>query len=362
MPTRIIRHRFRVLGTGAMLPGEPVATEALLSHIEQSFGLSIQRTGNYLAKRLGIRYRHICRDFVQAAEGPRSGHSNPELAAAALRQALAEAGLKANSLGYLFGHTTSPHTLLPPNIAWVADHLAYDNPYAELRQACTGFANALQLAAGMLQEADAAPIAIVGSETGSVYFDPRLAERDREQLVNLVQMGDGAGAVVLGPDNGCSGATLEYLYFGTLGAGRRPGFYLRGGGSEQPYADHLSPVNRFEHDFNGVRDTGMELFAKGLEALKLVDPDVSAINWFIPHQANAQLGKLLNTHLHIPEEKVFINADTVGNLGSAAIWVALHQLRTSGMLKNGDAVWVLGAEATKYLYGGFLYRHFTERK
>lgn len=361
MSTRIIPNRFKVLGTGALLPGEPVATEALLSHIEHTFHLPIQRTGGYLARRLGIRYRHICRDFIQAAEGPRSGHSNPELAAVALSQALAEAGVEANAMAYLFGHSTSPHTLLPPNIAWVADHLGYDNPYAELRQACTGFANALQLAAGLLQTPECAPVAIVGSETGSVYFDPRLAERDREQLVNLVQMGDGAGAVVLGPDDGQPGATLEYLYFGTLGAGLRPGFYLSGGGSEQPYADELSPVHRFEHDFNGVKNNGMELFAKGLEVLRLADLDMAAINWFIPHQANAQLGKLLHTHLQIPEEKVFINADTVGNLGSAAIWVALHQLRSSGKLKQGDTVWVLGAEATKYLYGGFLYRHFAER-
>src|SRR5438876_91220 len=58
-----------------------------------------------------------------------------------------------------------------------------------------------------------------------------------------------------------------------------------------------------------------------------------------------------------PAEKFFVDADKVGNLGSASIWVALHHLRASGKLKSGDNVLILGAEATKYLYGGFVYTH-----
>ena len=45
------------------------------------------------------------------------------------------------------------------------------------------------------------------------------------------------------------------------------------------------------------------------------------------------------------------------NLGSAAIWVSLDRLRRSGRLRESDKVLVLGAEATKYLYGGFVYTH-----
>jgi len=47
----------------------------------------------------------------------------------------------------------------------------------------------------------------------------------------------------------------------------------------------------------------------------------------------------------------------LGNLGSAAIWVTLDRLRRSGRLALGDRVMVLGAEASKYMYGGFLYVH-----
>ena len=41
---------------------------------------------------------------------------------------------------------------------------------------------------------------------------------------------------------------------------------------------------------------------------------------------------------------------------SAAIWLALAELRAGG-LPTGARVLALGAEASKYLYGGFAYVH-----
>jgi len=145
--------------------------------------------------------RHICRDFKARHEVPRPGHSNPDLAAAALNAALKEAHLSVGDLAYLIGHTTSPARSLPPNIAIVADRIGFTGPYMELRQACTGFANALVIAQGLAAVAEGKAIGIVGSETGSVYLDPQRASEDISQLVNLVMMGDGGGAIVLGPDD-----------------------------------------------------------------------------------------------------------------------------------------------------------------
>ena len=66
----------------------------------------------------------------------------------------------------------------------------------ELRQACTGFANALVIAQGLASLPGSKPVVIVGSETGSVYFDPERVGADSSQLVNLVMMGDGAAATL----------------------------------------------------------------------------------------------------------------------------------------------------------------------
>lgn len=356
MAARFTKGRMQVLGTGASLPGAPVSTQELLARIERGFGLNI-RTGVALGRRLGIAHRHLSRDVKERFEPPRSGDRNPELAARAVAMALNQASLGIEQLQYLIGHTATPARPLPPNTAEVADILGHARPYGELRQACTGFANALQWAEGLLRASDAEPIAIVGSEVGSVFFDPLALQEDPGQWVNLVQMGDGAGAIVLGPDRGASGAYLESAFFGHLGPGRVPGFSLEEGGSDFPALRPGRSSATFHHDFEAVRAGGAELFSAGLEAAQEAGVEISALSSILPHQVNGRIGAWLAEAFRLPLERFFVNADHVGNLGSAAIWVALHELRLSGTLKPGDRVLVLGAEATQYLFGGFVYVH-----
>jgi hypothetical protein len=87
------RRRLKVLGMGAALPGPPVLTSELLLRLEEHFGIALLRQGTALSNGLKIRARHLSRDFQARHETPRRGHSNPDLAAAALRQALEEARL-----------------------------------------------------------------------------------------------------------------------------------------------------------------------------------------------------------------------------------------------------------------------------
>ena len=234
-----------VLGTGAALPGEPIATEELLTAVDRRFGLSLRRPGAAIANKLGIRTRHLCRDMARRLEAPRKGHRNPELAAAAVLGALSDAGLVVQDLSYLIGHTATPARLMPPNIGQVAELLDYDGPFVEFRQACTGFANALVFAQGLLR-AGAGPVAIVGSETGSVFFDPLRAAEDAGQLVNLVQMGDGAAAIILARNNDGRGARLSHVFYGQLGRGRVTGLTITDGGSDSPRCSVGFP--EFRHD------------------------------------------------------------------------------------------------------------------
>ncbi len=355
MSYRILNRTLHVLGSGQSLPGTPVTNEHLATVVGELHGAPLARRFRTIAARLRIVERHLCRDFANPVSGPRAGDTNPDLCARALREALQAAGLRSNELGYLIGHTATPHTLLPPNVAWIADHIGYDGPYGELRQACTGFANALFLVAGLLTEPGSQPIAVVGSETGSVFFDPRMVSRDRDQLVNMAQMGDGAGAILLGPDDGRASPTITKIFYGALGHGYKPGLVMPRGGSGQPAVE--ADVNTFEHDFTSIKELGPELFRAGLRVAEDAGIRLESVDWVLPHQANGRLGEVLQSALGIPAHKVVVCADVVGNLGSAAIWVALHRLRNSGRLHSGARVLVLGAESTKYLYGGFLYTH-----
>ncbi len=359
---RVIQGPWRVLGTGSALPGEPVTTERLVGMIRERFDVDVARLSERIAQRLGVKERHFCRDWKRVGEVARAEDTNPKLAARAVRIALGDSGWESGECAYLLAHTTTPHTLLPSNVAWVADELGYCGPYLELRQACCGFAHALQCAAGVLatqgDEGTGQPAVIVGSETGSVFLDPREVRADMGQLVNLLQMGDGAGAIVLGSagaDGGGQGALLRHAFVGSLGPGLAPGFRLDAGGSARPMWEGVST---FEHDFNSVREHGPELFAAAIRGAKLAGVDVASIDYILPHQANAvELPRGLSLLLGLSVERIIMEADRVGNLGSASVWVALDRLRRSGRLRAGERVLVLGAEATKYLFGGFVYEH-----
>ena len=335
--------RLSVLGSGLALPGEPVSTDALIALIGDRFGIGCEREALAVAQRLAIQARHVCRDFTDRHEPARGGDSNADLAARAVSAALADAGIAINNIGFLIGHTTTPEQPLPANIAHVADRLGYSGPHVELRQACTGFANALMIATGLLGSADARPVVIVGSETGSLFFDPlRLAE-DRGQIVNMVQMGDGAGAIVLGPA-APQGPALEAAWIGSIGLGRAPGIQQHHGALE------------FAHDFTEILKSGPQLFDADVATATRLGHSPDKADWIIPHQVSGRVRSQASAHLGLPPERIFVNADRVGNCGSAAIWIALAELRSASLAK-GARVLALGAEASKFIYGGFAYVH-----
>lgn len=320
-----------------------MSSDDLIDLVHSRFTVDVRQEARAVAKRMMIASRHICRDFTQSHETARPGQGNADLAAGAVAAALDDAGLKIGDIGYLIGHTTTPEQPLPANIAHVADRLGYAGPHIELRQACTGFANALMIATGLLAVPEAKPVVIVGSETGSLFFDPNRLSEDRGQIVNMMQMGDGAGAVVLGPA-AKNGAALEAVWFGSIGLGRKPGI------------QQLPGLLEFDHDFAGILQSGAQLFDADVAAALALGFSVEATHFLIPHQVSGRVRMQAASHLEVPRERVFVNADRIGNTGSAAIWLALAELRASRP-EAGTRVLALGAEASKYLYGGFAYVH-----
>lgn len=339
-----------MLGAGAALPGPPVTTEALLHRAgldgrERSLALAI-------AERLGVRTRHIARAWHARVDAPGEKASNPVLAARAVDLALRDAGLRAADLGYMIAHTATPAQPLPSNVAFVADSLGYAGPHIELRQACTGFANALMIAFGLLTKPGARPVAIVGSETGSVFLDLEALAGAPGQIVNLVQMGDGAGAVILGPA-GTASDQLRAAWYGAMGLHRSSGLQMREGGSDRPGTGNAGPLS-FEHDFAAVLRGGAELFDAGAQIATARGFDLADADQIIPHQASGRIGRQLAGYFGLPEERFFVNADRIGNTGSAAIWIALAESRARRPAA-GTLTLALGAEATKYMFGGFVH-------
>ena len=308
-----------------------------------------------IGKRLSINARHLVRSLDAPQEVPRMIDTAPKLAARAVRAALLDGVCDVQRLRMLLSHTATPHTLLPGNVAWIAEEMGYLGAHMELRQACTGFAAAAVLSAALVASG-VAPIVIVGSETGSVFLDPRHVAVDKAQLVNLVQMGDGAGAIALGPIGDTALGRIELAFYGSAGGNHAPGIALRRGGSGSPHADPTGTPH-FTHDHEIVRAHGLDLLRASLRVATESGVDSDSIDWWLAHPANGRMAEHVAKWLKLPAEKVICEASILGNLGSAAIWVALDRLRRSGRLAEGDRVMVLGAEASKYMFGGLLYIH-----
>jgi 3-oxoacyl-[acyl-carrier-protein] synthase III len=340
--------RLTVLGSAQAYPGELITTTELLELIHTRFHHDFRRQGSVISKHLGIESRYVSRPLISRHELPGPGNSNAELCDQALKKALQEANLSVDDLAYLIGHTTTPDQLLPSNISQVAALAGYRGPFAEFRQACTGFVNALLFAMGLFSEDASGPIAIVGSEVGSVFFDPDRAASDKGQLVNMLQMGDGAGAIIVAKEKNPSGPILSSVFHGQIGWDRTPGLSLNMRSAVE------TPTNQaeFAHDFASIQTYGLDLFVAGLAAARSSGMNPDRCEMILPHQANGVMDQVLAPLLP-GHSGIITHGKKVGNTGSAAIWLAFDEMRRK--LQPGEKLLALGAEATKYMYGGFLY-------
>jgi 3-oxoacyl-[acyl-carrier-protein] synthase-3 len=131
------------------------------------------------------------------------------------------------------------------------------------------------------------------------------------------------------------------------------------GGSGTPQVD-THGITHFRHNYTAIREHGMALLEAGLKAAQSLGIERETIDWWLPQQVNGRMAEVCARGLGLPPKRVIVEAGAVGNVGSAATWIALDRLRRSGRLRAGDRVLVLGAEASKFMYGGFLYTHGEE--
>jgi 3-oxoacyl-[acyl-carrier-protein] synthase-3 len=127
------------------------------------------------------------------------------------------------------------------------------------------------------------------------------------------------------------------------------------GGSSQPYVSETPGPRGFYNAYSLARDSGLELFQRGFDALASVGLRDDTVRRFLPHQANGRMGMVLSPLLGIEENRFHNHAVKYGNTGSASTWIGLHSVRVEQLLQPGEVLGVLGAEATKFMFGGFAY-------
>ena len=83
--------------------------------------------------------------------------------------------------------------------------------------------------------------------------------------------------------------------------------------------------------------------------------DAGEIDYFLPHVSshyfvNGLKASFLQNGIEIPDEKWFMNLATVGNVGSASIYLALDELLCSGKLKKGNKILLSVPESGRFSY------------
>ncbi|WP_304610566.1 beta-ketoacyl-ACP synthase III [Oryzibacter oryziterrae] len=317
-----------ILGTGSYLPDRAVTNDELATFVDTSDEWIVQRTG--------IRQRHIAAD----------GQFTSDLATRAAQRALESAGVDASEIDLIVLGTSTPDNTFPATAVEVQNRLGIVKGVAfDVQAVCSGFVFALGTADSMLKAGLAKKALVIGAETFSRILD----WKDR---TTCVLFGDGAGAVVLGVEEG-AGTTDDrgVLSVHLRSDGRhKEKLFVDGGVSSTQTAGHLRMQGQevFKFAVGAVTDVIQSAFeATGFTG--------ESIDWFIPHQANRRIIDGSAKKLGIAPDKVVVTVDQHGNTSAASIPLALDLAVRDGRVKRGDIV-LLEAMGGGFTWGAIVVR------
>ncbi len=303
-----------IKGTGAAIP-QRVITNGELEGI-------VDTSDEWVFSRTGIRERRIADP----------GENTSDLALTASRQALEAAGVAPEQLDLIIVATVTPDMPFPATACLLQSKLGATKAAAfDLETACSGFIYGLSVGSQFVQTGAYRYVLVVGAEILSRITD----WTDRSTCVLL---GDGAGAVVLGPATDGSGILSSYLGADGTGADL---LYQPGGGSKHPASSETVDAR-----MHFVKMNGREVFRFAVKimgdaaqrALAQCGMTLDDVSFYIPHQANYRIIEASARRFGLPMDRVYVNIDRYGNTSAASVPVALHEAHQAGRIKAGDVL------------------------
>ncbi|HET9069045.1 MAG TPA: beta-ketoacyl-ACP synthase III [Amaricoccus sp.] len=299
------------LGCGHYLPARVVENA--------EFAAMVETSDEWIRTRTGIERRHF------AAEGELTS----DLATAAARTALSDAGLTGADIDTLIVATATPDQTFPATAVTVQNAIGMRGGFAfDVQAVCAGFVFALAQANALIQAGTSKRVMVIGAETFSRILD----FTDR---TTCVLFGDGAGALILeaveaegGPgDRGILATDLH-------SDGRyRDLLYVDGGPSSTGKAGvvRMAGQDVFKHAVLKLAETGAAALARaGL--------GTGDIDWLVPHQANLRIMSMTAHKLGVPMERVVVTVQDHGNTSAASIPLALSVAHGEGRILPGDVL------------------------
>jgi 3-oxoacyl-[acyl-carrier-protein] synthase III len=318
------------------LPDRVVASEELEQRIAPLYKRLGLHTGR-LELMSGIQTRRFW------PKGTRPSHA----AALAGRKALQQSGVDKADIGVLI-HSSVCRDFMEPATASVV-HAALEMPRNalafDLSNACLGFANALGVAANMIESGEMKAALVVSGEDGGPLVEETLAwlsrgdevsRRDLKAAFSSLTIGSGAVAAVLqrSEDPAQPGPRL----LGTTARSATEFNHLCSGDKSEGSSGPL-----METDSEALLQAGINLaeetFAQFTQEHALTPTGIDKV---ITHQVGSAHRKLLFERLNLDLKKDYSTFPSLGNVGSVSMPITLALAAENNFIHTNDQVALLG--------------------
>jgi 3-oxoacyl-[acyl-carrier-protein] synthase-3 len=311
----------RIIATGKALPRLKVWSSDLDARLGYRAG--------FVEGKSGIQYRWQA-DVNESQSG---------LAASAVRNALAKAGLVASQVDLLIAACGVQEQALPNTASRILQEAGFPagTPGIDVNASCLSFMAALTHAGALIQSGVYRRIAIVSADLSSRGVNWKEVE------ASLI-FGDGAAAAIV--EKGAPGQGIRAQRFETYPEGKEL-CEVRAGGTRRNPRVGVEPEDfLFRMNGKGV----FKLAAKVMPAFidNLMDSagqSIKDVDVLVPHQASHLGMQHMLKKVGVPEARVVNIYPTHGNQVAASVPTAFHEALESGLAKTGSNVLLLGTAA-----------------
>lgn len=359
-----------ITSTGRFLPGAPVPNEEIDDYLGAVGPNSAAVRDQTLANN-GIKTRHYAIDKQQ-----RTLVSNTDMALSAIREALGRAGLSPSDVDLIAAGTTVPDLLAPGYASMI--HGSLGTGPCEIISAgglCNAGMTALKAAHLQISVGEKHTAVVAASEFSSRAFKSqryrgvRPAAQDGSMALEMAflryMLSDGAGAFVVRDRPAERGVSLRIDWMSlTSYANTGPTCMYIGSSSGEPagaWLDHPDDERAAAAGALVMRQDlallpnlvkcGVDEYERLLAEGRF---DPHEIRWFPAHYSSEKMKEMVLRQLDRrkvtgpPLEAWFSNLQQVGNIGSAAIFVILDELLTSGLVSPGDKLLCMVPESGRF--------------